>query len=165
MARRFYARGAPKFQKFCNSSARFWRRFCVISTPSAHFFGFECFSDSLKRCSDVIRTLAECTQVLCARRGEILKFLHIFRAISNGSSRKICTLSNAGRALFRIQTHYRFIQKLQQRHAICSAHAGRKLEFFGRAARINSENFAFLSRELCRKMCVISVLHLRLSRI
>ena len=65
-----------------------------------------------------MRTLAECTQVLCARRGEILKILHVFRAIFNGFSRKICTLSNAGRALFRIQKHYRFIQKLQQRHAV-----------------------------------------------
>ena len=34
--------------------------------------------------------------------------------------------------------------------------------FFMRAARRNSENFAFLSRELCRKMCVISVLDVRL---
>ena len=37
--------------------------------------------------------------------------------------------------------------------------------FFMRAARRNSENFAFLSRELCRKMCVISVLDVRLLRI
>ena len=76
-----------------------------------------------------MRTLAECTQVLCARRGEILKILHVFRAIFNGFSRKICTLSNAGRALFRIQTHYRFIQELQRRHAVCAAHAGRQLAF------------------------------------
>ena len=37
----FCARGAPKFRKFCNSFVKFLRGFRVISTPNAHFFGFE----------------------------------------------------------------------------------------------------------------------------
>ena len=37
----FCARGAPKFQKFCNSFLKVLRGFRVISTPDAHFFGYE----------------------------------------------------------------------------------------------------------------------------
>ena len=38
-ARRFCARGAPKFRKFCKFFARFRREVCVISTPDARLFG------------------------------------------------------------------------------------------------------------------------------
>ena len=51
-ARIYSASGMPKFRKFCNSFADFLRRFCVISTPDAHFFGSEQTDDLIKSCSD-----------------------------------------------------------------------------------------------------------------
>ena len=64
----FPASGMPKFRKFCNSSADFLRRFCVISTPDAHFFRSEQPSDFTENCRNVARvvqrTLAECTHFL-----------------------------------------------------------------------------------------------------
>jgi len=61
----FCARGAPKFRKIYISFVKFFRRFRVISTPDAHFFGSEQLSDFSESCSDVARvvkhTLAECT--------------------------------------------------------------------------------------------------------
>ena len=37
----FCARGASKFRKFSNFFVKFLRGFRVISTPDAHFFGYE----------------------------------------------------------------------------------------------------------------------------
>ena len=52
-ARNFSASGMPKFRKFCNSCAKFLRKFYVNSTPDAHFFGSEQIFDFFKRCSNV----------------------------------------------------------------------------------------------------------------
>ena len=48
----------------------------------------------------VQRSLAGCTQILCARRAEVPEILQFFRAISAQSLRDL----NAGRALVRMST-------------------------------------------------------------
>ena len=50
-------------------------------------------SDSVNNCNDILRfserTLVECTQILCARRAEILKILRFFRATSAQNLREV----------------------------------------------------------------------------
>ena len=76
----FWARDVPDFRKFCKFFARFLRNICVISTlnsrvilhSNAHGPG----SELLQRISAVrAATLAELTQLLCARRAEIYRKL------------------------------------------------------------------------------------------
>ena len=97
----FFAQGAPKFRKVCNSFAGFWHKICVSSTPRASFFGYSCNADSINSIGDVLkyaqRTLAECMQFLCARRAGFLKilqnvspiFAQILRAPDAGLARNL----------------------------------------------------------------------------
>ena len=98
----FCARGAPKFRKIYISFVKFLRGFRVISTPDAHFFGFEQPSDFTESCSDVARvvqrTLAECTDFCRERHAEIPEILQFFREIFAQILREL----DARRALFRI---------------------------------------------------------------
>ena len=85
-ARKFCAHGAPKFREFCNSFARFRRTICVIPTPGARVFGRQRTHGVLKSFEDVMitgkRTLAKCTQFLCAGRAEnFQKFPNFFHEI------------------------------------------------------------------------------------
>ena len=82
----FCARGVPDFFKnFASFFARVGRKICVIPTLDAFFFASECNADSINSIGDVLkyaqRTLAECTQFLCAGRAEFPEILQIFRAI------------------------------------------------------------------------------------
>ena len=76
----------PKFRKFCNSFAKFLRKFCVISTPGAHFFGSEQTYNFTQRCSDVTiffrsERWPSKRNSFCARRAEIPEILQFFRGI------------------------------------------------------------------------------------
>ena len=115
-------------------------------------FGFSVLSDilrqsdsaSLNRCRQALPTGQEKTEWHSESSSNFRDCIQQKRQAC-GFWRKICTLSNAGRALFRIQTHYRFIQELQRRNAVRAAHASRKLafSFFLRAARRISESLHF----------------------
>ena len=98
----FSASGMPKFRKFCNSFAKFLRKFCVISTPGAHFFGSKQACDFTESYRDVARfsqrTLAECTDLFRERHAEIPEILQSFRELL---AQILCDL-DARRALFRI---------------------------------------------------------------
>ena len=87
----FCARGVPDFRNFANFSRKFLRRICVSSTldpriilhENSHRLGIE-----LQRSSEVCETtLAEFTQLLCARRAKIFRDLGNFFA---RVGRKIC---------------------------------------------------------------------------
>ena len=101
----FSARGALKFREICTYFERLLRKICVILARHSSFFAFQRSADSVKSFNDVLRvaqrTLAECTQILCARCAEIPEILQNFRAISAQSLRDL----NAGRALVRMSTH------------------------------------------------------------
>ena len=103
--KKFSARGALKFRKICNYFERLLRKICMILARHSGFFAFQRSADSVKSFNDVLRvaqrTLAECTQILCARCAEIPEILQNFRAISAQSLRDL----NAGRALVRMSTH------------------------------------------------------------
>ena len=211
-ARKFCARGSPKFRKFCNFFARFRRKICVISTPDARLFGCQRTHDLVKSFKDVMRvaahrhaecmqffvraarrkfseilqffraklaqhlrdldakrelfqnvthcrlvqlqrrffeyaqrSLAGCTQFLRARPAGFPEILEFRRASLAENLRDI----DAGRALFRIETHFRLVQEPQRHALVHAAHAGRFQATSLRAARQNSGKFAILSRDFC----------------
>ena len=84
-ARKFCARGAPKFQEFCNSFARSGRKTLRDLDADRALFRWQRTRDLFKSFKDVIRffaTHAECTQLLCARRAKFFrKFYNFFLAI------------------------------------------------------------------------------------
>ena len=91
----------PKFRKFCNSFAKFLRKFCVISTPGAHFFGSEQTSNFTKSCSDVTIFLAgnagRVHAILSAQGApKFRKFCNSFARFSH----KICVISTPRACFF-----------------------------------------------------------------
>ena len=99
----FCARGVPDFRKFCKFFARFLRKICVISTLDSRVIlhsNARRLEKELQRSSAVrATTLAEFTQLLCARRAEIFRKLrNFFRASWAQNLRD----PGAGRYLFRI---------------------------------------------------------------
>ena len=75
----FVRGGVPDFRKFCKCFARFLRKICVISTLDSRVIlhsNARRLGKELQRSSAVrATTLAEFTQLLCARRAEIFRKL------------------------------------------------------------------------------------------
>ena len=91
------------------------------------------------------RSLAGCTQFLRARPAGFPEILEFRRASLAQNLRDI----DAGRALFRIETHCRLVQEPQRHALVHAAHAGRFQATSLRAARQNSGKIAILSRDFC----------------
>ena len=76
-ARNFWAWSVPDFRKLCKFFARFLRKICVISTLDSRVIlhsNARRLDKKLQRSSAVrATTLAEFTQLLCARRAEIFR--------------------------------------------------------------------------------------------
>ena len=161
----FCARGVPDFRKFCKFFARILRKICVISTldsrfilhQNAHRLGQELQRSSALRAT----TLAEFTQLLCARRAEIL--FEIFPELCNSFAR-------VGRKFCLIPTLDAFFFGSE-----CNAdwtNSQRRCEVTMRSARPSARNFCARSvpdfRNFCnffarflRKICVIPMLDSR----
>ena len=87
-ARNFYARGVPDFRKFCKFFRSILRKICIIPTLDSRFILYlnaRRLGKELLR-SPAVRetTLAEFTQLLCARRANIFRDLGIFFARVGG---------------------------------------------------------------------------------
>ena len=153
----FCARGAPKFRKFCNSFVKFLRRFRVISTPDAHFFGSEQPSDFTESCSDVTtfaqRTLAECIHYFSASgMPKFRKFCNSFAKLL----RKFCvisTVSAPGAHFFGSEQSSNFTKSCSDVTIFFAANAGRiHAIIFAQGApkfRKSCNSFARFSHKIC----------------
>ena len=154
-ARKFCARGSPKFRKFCNFFARFRRKICVISTPDARLFGCQRTHDLVKRFEDVMRVAAHAGRVhatSCARSAlNFWKILHFFRAILAQHSRDL----DAEHALFRIGTHCRLGHLQRRLLSMRSLRWPNARSFCARGAPDFRKFCNFFAR-LWRKNCVTS---------
>ena len=136
------AQGAPKFRKFRNSFAGFWHKICVISTPSACFFGAERTMGSVQSFGDGIRfaqRVLAANNEFCARGApkfrkiyiSFVKFLRGFRVISTPDAR-----------VFECQRPYDLVKSFEDVMRV-SAHEGRvHVTFCARAAPKIFGNFA-----------------------
>ena len=100
-ARKFCARGAPKFQEFCKFFARCRCKICVISTPDARLFECQRPHDLVESFEDVIRFSAHAglsaSNFLCARRAEN------FQNVCNSFARfwrNVCVISTPNACFF-----------------------------------------------------------------
>ena len=141
---------AENFRELYNFFARVGRKICVIPTLHAFFFGYECNSDSTNSISDVVkyaqRTLAECTQILCARRAGLPEILQFFRAIL-AQIIMVCVISTPDARLFGCQRKHDFVKTFQDIRRV-AAHAGRVHAIFcARGAPKIFKNFCNFSRD------------------
>ena len=121
-ARNFCARGVPDFRKICKFFARFLRKICVISTLDSRVIlhsNAQRLGKELQRSSAVrATTLAEFTQLLCARRAEI------FRGLCNSFARvgrKICVIPTLDAFFFGSECNADSVNS-QRRCEVCTAH-------------------------------------------
>ena len=161
-ARNFCARGVPDFRKFANFSRAFRAKYASSRRWIRALSCIRTHADSekeLQRRSAVrATTLAEFTQLFCARRAEI------FRGLCNSFARvgrKICVIPTLDAFLFQSQCN------------ADSINSQRRCEVTMRSARPSARNFCARSvpdfRNFCkffarilRKICAISTLSSRL---